>query len=62
MGESSAQAPGWQVEHRDRAVMEVPDGSSASGCLVRGLAAVGLHVWRDRYAAAGIDRDRKSVV
>ena len=55
-GESSAQGPGWQVEHRYRAVMEVLDGSPVSEVAVRyGVSRQSVYSWRDRYAAGGID-------
>jgi transposase InsO family protein len=55
-GESSAQGPGWQVEHRYRAVMEVLDGSPVSEVAVRyGVSRQSVYTWRDKYAAAGID-------
>jgi transposase-like protein len=34
-GEKADQVPGWQVEHRYRAVMEVLDGSPVSEVAVR---------------------------
>ena len=55
-GESSAQGPGWQVEHWYRAVMEVLDGSPVSEVAVRyGVSRQSVYSWRDRYAAGGID-------
>src|SRR5579863_5331669 len=55
-GESSAEGPGWQVEHRYRAVMEVLDGSPVSEVAVRyGGSRQSVYAWRDRYAAGGID-------
>ncbi|WP_300605988.1 IS481 family transposase [Trebonia sp.] len=55
-GDSSAQGPGWQVEHRYRAVMEVLDGSPVSEVAVRyGVSRQSVYSWRDRYAAGGID-------
>ena len=55
-GESSGQGPGWQVEHRYRAVMEVLDGSPVSEVAVRyGVSRQSVYSWRARYAAGGID-------
>ena len=55
-GESPVQGPGWQVEHRYRAVMEVLDGSPVSEVAVRyGVSRQSVYSWRDRYAAGGID-------
>src|SRR5579863_9149802 len=55
-GETSGQGPGWQVEHRYRAVMEVLDGSPASEVAVRyGVSRQSVYSWRDRYQAGGID-------
>jgi transposase InsO family protein len=55
-GESDDQGPGWQVEHRYRAVMEVLDGSPVSEVAVRyGVSRQSVYSWRDRYAAGGID-------
>jgi transposase InsO family protein len=52
----SRPGPGWQVEHRYRAVMEVLDGSPVSEAAVRyGVSRQSVYSWRDRYAAAGID-------
>ena len=54
--ESPPQGPGWQVEHRYRAVMEVLDGSPVSEVAVRyGVSRQSVYAWRDRYAAGGID-------
>jgi transposase InsO family protein len=53
---SPAQGPGWQVEHRYRAVMEVLNGSPVSEVAVRyGVSRQSVYSWRDRYAAGGID-------
>lgn len=55
-GETAEQAPGWQVEHRYRAVMEVLDGSPVSEVAIRyGVSRQSVYAWRDRYAAGGID-------
>ena len=55
-GVSPVQGPGWQVEHRYRAVMEVLDGSPVSEVAVRyGVSRQSVYSWRDRYAAGGID-------
>ena len=55
-GVSPVQGPGWQVEHRYRAVMEVLDGSPVSEVAVRyGVSRQSVYAWRDRYAAGGID-------
>src|SRR5579863_8054486 len=55
-GETSGQGPGWQVEHRYRAVMEVLDGSPVSEVAVRyGVSRQSVYSWRARYTAGGID-------
>jgi transposase InsO family protein len=55
-GASPAQGPGWQVEHRYRAVMEVLDGSPVSEVAVRyGVSRQSVYSWRERYEADGID-------
>src|ERR1700677_1476890 len=55
-GEAAGQGPGWQGEHRYRAVMEVLDGSPVSEVAVRyGVSRQSVYTWRDRYAAGGID-------
>src|SRR3984885_5817414 len=55
-GETADQGPGWQVEHRYRAVMEVLDGSPVSEVAVRyGVSRQSVYSWRDRYKAGGID-------
>ena len=55
-GGSSGQGPGWQVEHRYRAVMEVLDGSPVSEVAVQyRVSRQAVYAWRDRYAAGGID-------
>jgi transposase InsO family protein len=55
-GETGEQGPGWQVEHRYRAVMEVLAGSPASEVAVRyGVSRQSICTWRDRYKEAGID-------
>jgi transposase InsO family protein len=54
--EAPVRGPGWQVEHRYRAVMEVLDGSPVSEVAVRyGVSRQSVYSWRDRYAAGGID-------
>jgi transposase InsO family protein len=55
-GETGEQGPGWLVEHRYRAVMEVLDGSPVSEVAVRyGVSRQSVYSWRDRYRAGGID-------
>ena len=50
--EAAGQGPGWQVEHRYRAVMEVLDGSPVSEVAVLyGVSRHSVYSWRDRYAA-----------
>ena len=56
MEEAAGQGPGWQVERRYRAVMEVLDGSPVSEVAVRyGVSRRSVYAWRNRYAAGGID-------
>src|ERR1700733_13392060 len=56
VGETREQGPGWQVEHRYRAVMEVLDGSPVSEVAIRyGVSRQSVYTWRDRYASGGID-------
>jgi hypothetical protein len=58
-GEAAGQGPGWQVEHRYRAVVEVLDGSPVSEVAVRyGVSRQSVYTWRDWYAARGIDELR----
>jgi transposase len=60
-GEASEQGPGWLVEHRYRAVMEVLDGSPASEVAVRyGVSRQSVYSWKARHAAAGVDGLRES--
>src|ERR1700733_2368193 len=61
VGETREQGPGWQVEHRYRAVMEVLDGSPVSEVAIRyGVSRQSVYTWRDRYASGGIDGLREA--
>ncbi len=46
----------WLVEHRYRAVLEVPDGSPVSEVASRyGVSRQSVYVWKRRYEAGGLD-------
>ena len=49
-GETAGQEPGWRVEHRYRAVLEVRDGSPVTEVALRyGVSRQTVYTWRDRF-------------